>query len=66
MTDCTPGYVYTLSVKLVKPDKLSYQSMRKQADGKTYETDINFSNHKPGENISDLRAFIHEFCTFCN
>ena len=66
ITENMHNYMYFLTVRFDEPERVTYLSTRKQADGKTYETDIQFSSHKPGEKITDLKLFIHEFCSFCN
>ena len=58
--------MYTLSVRLEEPERLIYLCTRKQAEGKSYETDIKFSTYKPGDRIADLKPFILEFVTFVN
>ena len=47
--------MYTLNIRLQKPDRLTYVSLRKQDRGKSYETDIPFENYKPGVQVTNLQ-----------
>ena len=49
---------YTLSMRLEEPDRMIYTCTRMQVEGKTFETEIKFASHKPGDKIVDLKSFI--------
>ena len=56
--------MYRLSIRMDKPDRLTYESVRRQDRGKSYEVDVQLKGFKPGYQITDLKQFIRDFITF--